>query len=66
MNAKFENAKVCQVTGGLIAMRSVDRRPNAQVPINNPIANFLLTAGGVSQLSSRIHPHYGSFIFKLR
>jgi hypothetical protein len=66
MNAKFENAKVYQVTGGLVAMRSVDRAPNAQVLINHPIANFPPTADGVSQLTGIIHTHYGSLFFKLR
>jgi hypothetical protein len=66
MNARFENARVYQVTGGLVVMRSVDRTLNAQVPINHPIANFPLTAGGVSQMTSIIHTYYGSLFFKLR
>lgn len=66
MRAMFENAKVYQVTGGLIAMRSINGAPNAQIPINDPIANFPLTAGGISQLTSIVHTYYGSLFFKLR
>jgi hypothetical protein len=52
-------------TGGPVTMRSVDGAPNAQVPINHSIANFPLTADGVSQLTGIIQTHYGSLFFKL-
>ena len=66
MNARFENAKVYQATEGLATMRSIDGAPNAQAPINHPIANFPLTADGVLQLTGIIHAHYSSLFFKLR
>jgi hypothetical protein len=62
VNAKMENMKVYQAAGMLVTMRSVDRRPNAQVPLNQPIAQFPQTADGVSQLNGTIAPLSASLV----
>jgi len=45
----MENSKVTNATGALVIMHSVDREPNPQVPIDQPILNFPPTPDAVSQ-----------------
>lgn len=57
---KWRTRKVYQATGMLVVVRSVDRRPNAQVPLNQPVAQ---TADRVSQLIGTITPLSASPVF---
>ena len=47
----FGNSKLSNATDPLIAMRSVDTGPNAQVAVKQPIPNFPIDADAVSQLN---------------
>jgi hypothetical protein len=51
MEAKIAHAKINNAHQALVIMRSIDRRPNAQVPVNQPIQNFPLTPDAVSQMN---------------
>ena len=48
MEAKIAQAKINNAYQALVIMRSIDRHPNAQVPVNRPIQNFPLTPDAVS------------------
>jgi hypothetical protein len=54
LQAMFYNSKLHQVTDQLIVMRSVDRDANAQVLINQPIANFPRDSDAVFQLTGTL------------
>jgi hypothetical protein len=54
LNAKIQNSKVHQLTGTLVAMRSVDSSPNPQIAINQPIPNFPGAPNGVPQMNGTL------------
>jgi hypothetical protein len=51
LKAQMHNTKVNSATGALVVLRSIDRGPNRQVPINQPIPNFPATPDAVSQMT---------------
>ena len=51
MDAKIQNSKVHYANGELVVMRSIEKGPNPQVPVNQAIPNFPSTPKHISEMN---------------
>ncbi|XTI95190.1 hypothetical protein V2W45_1349619 [Cenococcum geophilum] len=51
LNAKIQNSKVHNATEALVVMRSIERGPSPQVPVNQAIPNFPGNPNQISQMN---------------
>lgn len=51
LDAKIQNSKVHQATGALVVMRSIEKGPSPQVPVNQAIPNFPGTPAQISEMN---------------
>lgn len=51
LNVKIQNSKAHNATLALVVMRSIERGPNPQVPVNQAIPNFPGTPDQISQMN---------------